>query len=98
MWRGGRAPNIRLREALDPGHNSQYGMVRLGRSVRPSVRKRCDFPARRWSCWATYSCNDLGSDSFFGDTLSSNATNSRPEAGTLTLPWRTISLALSLRP
>jgi hypothetical protein len=42
--------------------------------------------------------SDLGSDRFLGDCLSSKAIISRPEAGTPTLPPRTISLALSARP
>ncbi len=45
-----------------------------------------------------YSCSDLGSDSFFGDFLFNKEINSRPEAGTPTLPSRTISLALRSRP
>ncbi len=45
-----------------------------------------------------YSFSDTGSDSFFGDFRSNKETSSRPEAGTPTLPSRTISLALRLRP
>ncbi len=45
-----------------------------------------------------YSFSDTGSDSFLGDCLSNSETNSRPEAGVPTLPWRTISLALRSRP
>jgi len=45
-----------------------------------------------------YSLSDTGSDSFLGDRLSNKATNSRPEEGIPTLPWRTISLALRSRP
>jgi len=37
--------------------------------------------------------SDLGSDRFLGDCLSGKAIISRPEAGTPTLPPRTISLA-----
>jgi hypothetical protein len=35
-----------------------------------------------------YSFSDTGSDSFFGDFLSNEEINSRPAAGTLTLPSR----------
>src|SRR5258708_10519565 len=45
-----------------------------------------------------YSFSDTGSDSFFGDFLSNKETSSRPEAGMPTLPSRTISLAVGLRP
>src|SRR5215469_16688843 len=45
-----------------------------------------------------YSFNETGSDRFFGDCLFSRATSSRPDAGTPTLPSRTICLALSSRP
>ena len=48
--------------------------------------------------WKHYSFSDTGSDSFFGDFLSSREINSRPEAGTPTLPSRTICLALRARP
>src|SRR5262249_3289621 len=47
---------------------------------------------------AHYSFNETGSDSFFGEFLFNRATNSVPAAGTPTLPWRTISFALRLRP
>ena len=50
------------------------------------------------SALADYSFSDTGSDSFFGDFLSNGEINSRPEGGTPTLPSRTISLALRLRP
>ncbi len=50
------------------------------------------------SCAVGYSFRDTGSDSFFGDFLSNRKISSRPEAGTPTLPSRTISLALRLRP
>src|SRR5882762_2796226 len=45
-----------------------------------------------------YSFRDTGSDSFFGDFLSSKKTSSRPEAGTPTLPSRTLSFAVRFRP
>jgi len=47
---------------------------------------------------AVYSFSDTGSDSFFGDSLFSKETNSRPEAGIPTLPSLTISLAPMSRP
>jgi len=87
-----------VRRGARKGHNSQSGMMRLGRRGGPPARKCGVFAVCRRACPTTYSFSDTGSDWFFGDTLSSNATNSRPEAGTLTLPWRTISLALRLRP
>jgi hypothetical protein len=34
----------------------------------------------------SYSCSDLGSDSFLGDVLFNRAMNSRPEAGMPTFP------------
>jgi hypothetical protein len=46
---------------------------------------------------ADYS-NDFGSDRFLGDFLSSSAVSSVAQAGTLTLPSRMISFALSFRP
>jgi hypothetical protein len=46
----------------------------------------------------SYSFSDTGSDSFFGDSLFSKETNSRPEAGMPTLPSLTISLAPMSRP
>src|SRR5215475_14242959 len=47
---------------------------------------------------AHYSFNETGSDSFFGEFLFKRAINSLPAAGTPTLPSRTISFALRLRP
>ena len=45
-----------------------------------------------------YSFSDTRSDSFFGDSLFSKETNSRPEAGMPTLPSLTMSLAPMSRP
>jgi len=45
-----------------------------------------------------YSFSDTGSDSFFGDVLFKSEMNSLPAAGIPTLPSRTISFALRLRP
>jgi hypothetical protein len=53
-------------------------------------------PPEKWSQF--FNPRDLGSEWFLGDFWSSKAIISRPEAGTPTLPPRTISLALSSRP
>ena len=45
-----------------------------------------------------HSRRDTGSERFFGEVLFSKATSARPDAGTLTLCSRTISLAVSLWP
>lgn len=46
----------------------------------------------------SYSFSDTGSDSFFGEVLFKRAIHSLPAAGIPTLPSRTISFALRLRP
>jgi hypothetical protein len=66
-----------------------------------TVIHRCTkivWPRRCFAIVRDYSFRDAGSDSFFGDFLSHKETSSRPEAGTPTLPSRTISLAVRFRP
>lgn len=58
------------------GRRSQtYLKVFRHRLDRPMVQDR-----------ESYSCSDLGSDSFLGDVLFKSAMNSRPEAGMPTFP------------
>src|SRR5262245_54682263 len=59
--------------------------------------QRVELPRIARPC-ALYSFNETGSDSFFGEFLLKREINSPPAAGTPTLPSRTISLALRLRP